>query len=265
MLYQVPGQITRATDHTGHGWSYSQGAIVVAPGGVVSHIKFTGVVYLRGPNETVEASDITDSGADSYAIRLVHANNATIAHNNVHGIGVSPPNGCDSAVRDMDADSDNLTVKNNNVWYCSNPMNNIADGGLIEQNYFHDFGDTGTGPHYEAIQFEQGNGTLMTVRDNTFLNPNGQTASIILSDDEPSGVENNRVITHNLLAGGGYTFYGAGKSSTPSTNITFTNNSFSRLYHRNSGYYGPVAYWTSGNGNIWSGNIWDNTGSRVRP
>jgi hypothetical protein len=262
-LYQVPQQITAPTAQTGHGWTYSNGEIVVPAGGALSNVELTGTVLLEGAGATVEDSDLSDSGADSYVIQLEHASDATIVDNNVHGVGVSAPNGCDSAVRDIYADSDNLTVKNNNVWYCSNPMNNIADGGLIEQNYFHDFGNTGTGPHYEAIQFEQGNGTLMTVQDNTFLNSNSQTAAIILSDDAPSGVESNRVINHNLLAGGGYTFYGAGKSSTPSTIIRFTNNSFSRLYYSDSGFYGPVAYWTTGNGNVWSGNIWDDNGTQV--
>lgn len=262
-LFQVPQQITGPTAQTGQGWTYSNGSITLAPGGVLTNVKFTGVVYLKGSNETVQDSDLTDSGANSYTISLVHAPGATVVSNNIHGTGTAAPGGCDSAVRDIYADSDNLTVKFNNVWFCSNPLNNIADGGLIEQNYFHDFGDTGTGPHYEAMQFEQGNGTLMTVQDNTVLQSHSQTAAIILSDDSPSGVENNRVINHNLLAGGGYTFYGAGKSSTPSTNITFTNNDFSRLYFPQAGYYGPVAYWTVGNGNVWSGNIWDDTGASV--
>jgi hypothetical protein len=213
---------------------------------------------------TVEDSDLEVSGINSYPIQLRHASGVTIVDNNLHGVGVSDPSGCDSGIRDIYGDSDNLTVKNNNVWYCADPMNVIPNGGLIEQNYFHDIGASTSGNHYQDIQLEPGDGHQMIIQDNTFLNEKSQTAAIILSDDV-AGTETNRLIKHNLLAGGDYTFYAGGHLDRPSTRITFTDNSFSRLYYPHAGYYGPVTNWTSGNGNVWSGNIWDDSGAPVAP
>ena len=115
------------------------------------------------------------------------------------------------------------------------------------------------------------NGNLITIKDNTLLNQHtDQTAAIILSNDcnAPCTAlpENNRLITHNLLAGGGYTFYGsASAGAPPSTNITFTNNHFSRIFAPKCGGWGPVTYWDSGRGNVWSGNVWDDTRRSVKP
>ena len=250
---------------TGSGWAYSDGMIhTIRNGAVVKNVTCACGVDVANNGVTVEGSDLKISGINSYPIELRHASNATIVDNNLHGSGVSDPNGCDSGIRDIYGDSDNLTVRDNNVWYCADPMNIISNGGLIERNYFHDIGASTSDNHYQDIQLEPGNGRQLIIRDNTFFNHNRQTAAIILSNDV-GGTETNRVIDHNLLAGGGYAFYAAGHSSSRSTNITFMNNSFSRLYYPNSGYYGPVANWTSGNGNVWSGNIWDNTGASVAP
>ncbi len=142
---------------------------------------------------------------------------------------------------------------------------------MIKQNYAHDIAtDTCAGavscPHYEDIQTEDpGSSTTLTLQDNTFFNQHiDQTAAIILSNDS-GGAENNRVINHNLLAGGGYTFYGSASAEARATNITFTNNHFSRIFSSSSGGYGPVAYWKTGGGNVWSGNVWDGTGQPVSP
>ena len=48
------------------------------------------------------------------------------------------------------------------------------------------------------------------------------------------------------------------------TNIKITNNRFSPLYFSKSGYWGPLAAFNrSGTGNVWSGNVWDNTGAAM--
>jgi hypothetical protein len=171
-------------------------------------------------------------------------------------------------VRDIYADSENITVENNNVWWCSDPMNNITLGGLIEQNYFHDiaFADPASGNHLEDLQTEDpGSSTRLTIQDNTFFEQHtDETAAIILSTDN-GGNENNRFINHNLLAGGGYTFYGGGGPSSASTNIIFTNNHISPIFVSTGGGYGPDTYWTSGGSDVWSGNVWDNTGATWSP
>ena len=262
-LYQVPGQVTGPTSATGSGWSWNahDGYISVGAGGVVRNIRCSCGVWFMADGGTLEDSDVSVSGDSSYAVELRHANNVTIKNNNIHGPVQTPyPRYCDNGIRDIYADSENLTVENNNIWYCASPMNNIANGGLIEQNYMHDNGYGSSDDHTNGIQFEAGSGRLMTVRDNTIFNPLAQTDTIILSNDG-GGVETNRLITHNLLGGGGYCFYGAGGPSLAARNIAFTNNSFSRTYYPTCGSFGPGVYWNPGSGDVWTGNVWDDTGA----
>jgi hypothetical protein len=90
-----------------------------------------------------------------------------------------------------------------------------------------------------------------------------QTDAISLFQD--FGLEANRLIDRNLVAGGGYCLYGGGDGSFGLTsNIKLTNNRFSRLYSPNCGYYGTLAHFDwNGPGNVWSGNVWDDSGATI--
>lgn len=266
-LYRVPQDIAGPNAQTGHGWSWNSqyGYIAVGAGGLLTNVEVKGTVSVQGDDAAVQDSDISVAGANSYAVELRHANNVTIRSNNLHGPVQTPyPDYCDNGIRDIYGDSENLTVKNNNIWYCASGLNNILNGGLIDQNYIHDNGHGSPDDHTNGIQFEAGSAELMTVRDNTIFNPLGQTDAIILSNDY-GGVETNRVIDHNLIGGGGYCFYGAGGPSLMARHIVFTNNHFSRLYHSACGYWGPIANWNPRGGDVLHGNVWDETGSVVTP
>ena len=98
----------------------------------------------------------------------------------------------------------------------------------------------------------------LTLRHNTVLNEHGRRRQ---SPCSPFGTPRDSVIDNNLLAGGGYTVY-AGEDNA--TGIKVTNNRFSRRYYPNGGYWAPRAdYANNGTGNIWTGNIWDDTGATV--
>jgi hypothetical protein len=142
-----------------------------------------------------------------------------------------------------------------------------TDEGLIQDNYLHDFGFYDWGPpdgpdHLNGTTSNAYSGRL-TIRHNTIFNQFGQTDAISLFED--FSPQYDRVITNNLVAGGGYTIYGgANAGGHPTSHIVITNNRFSRLYFRNGGGYGPVAAFDPrGHGNLWSGNIWDDTGLPV--
>src|SRR5262249_24925740 len=108
-------------------------------------------------------------------------------------------------------------------------------------------------------------GELLTIRHNTVLNSMSQTDAISLFED--FGRQYNRIIDDNLVAGGGYTIYGgANAGGAPTSDIRITNNRIPRLYFQNGGTYGPLAAWSgSGSGNVWSGNVWDDSGQPVGP
>jgi hypothetical protein len=273
-LYRVPQDITGATAQTGHDWTWnaSQNAIEpTADNALVTNVTCSNCYfYDHVSGATLQNSDIGTSTYDGLAdVTLFHASNTTIAHSNIHGMGPDTSS-CPDGVRDIYGDSANLTFEYNNVWDCADPLNNILNGGLIKGNYAHDMSNVTSCSgsacrHYEDIQMEDGgDGNTLTIQDNTFFNQQPQTATIILSNDN-GGTENHRVIDHNLLAGGGYCFYGSGGPTAGATNITFTNNHFSRLFYSSCGSFGPDAYWKTGGGNVWSGNVWDDTGASVQP
>ena len=262
-LYQVPGQITAPTANTGSGWSWTGGEIHVAAGGIVKNVQCSSCdVAFVGNGGTLEDSEIEIAGSSNFPVQIRHASNITIDDNNIHGAGQGSSQVCDNGIRDIYGDSENLTIENNNVWWCGSGLNNIVNGGLIQGNYIHDLANPAGSYHVNGMQFEPGSGKLMTVQDNTILNPDGQTDAIMLANDT-SGDESNRVINHNLIAGGGYSFYGAGGSAENVDHVTFENNHFSRMYFSTGGYWGPDAYWSSANGDLWSGNVWDDTGASM--
>lgn len=48
-----------------------------------------------------------------------------------------------------------------------------------------------------------------------------------------------------------------GKAYPTGKNLVWTNNTFQRGSNGKCGYYGPVDNWVGGNGNVWTGNKWD--------
>jgi hypothetical protein len=286
VLQAVPGTCTSPSgpgshcSQTGSGWSYSNGTITPTNGATIKGISFTGDINISGVRTvTVENSDITDYnnlGSDSFIIGLHDASrDIKIQNNNLHGLdAVKPGDGCDDAVRDFAGDSTNVTIANNNIWFCGAPMNNLENGDwAIEDNYVHDFAYSCATrcDHFDGIQFEDhGNDAATAVRDNTILTDFPQTDAIILSTDF-TGPETNREIIHNLLAGGGYSFYGGGPTAT---DITFSGNVLTSIYfgaHSTgdadlAGANGPDAYWNAGgSGNTWSNNVWDDNGTSAGP
>jgi hypothetical protein len=106
--------------------------------------------------------------------------------------------------------------------------------------------------------FFSGGGTTdaLTLRHNTFVNDwkgDGLAACIMLNN--AFGVQSNRTIEDNYLAGGNFTIY-AGQVGPPGTNDVIRNNVFSTQVFPNSGQYAPVRDVADNTGNIWSNNTW---------
>ncbi len=122
--------------------------------------------------------------------------------------------------------------------------------------------------HYECVTDDgtPGATTPLVIKDSTILNPYGQTAAIFLQGYGASIGEVR--IENNLLAGGGYTIYGAqeeGRSPLVGP-VVVTNNRFARClsscpdshgYFEEGGAYHLKAHFNSAL-TTWSGNYWDN-------
>ncbi|WP_206185023.1 hypothetical protein [Thermoactinospora rubra] len=138
-----------------------------------------------------------------------------------------------------------------------------TDQGVIEDNYLHDpvYFD---GDHTDMITTSGGppKGAKLVIRHNTVINTLDQTGAIALFQD--FSVVHDVLVEGNYLAGGGYSLYGGAGKLGKSSNIKIVGNVFSRAVWPKGGYYGPVAYFDmDGPGNVWSGNVWEETGTSV--
>ncbi|QXJ21540.1 hypothetical protein AGRA3207_002401 [Actinomadura graeca] len=156
-----------------------------------------------------------------------------------------------------------LTVRKTHVHTVANGVN--TDHGLIEDSLIDKLKEF-PGDHVTGVQSNAGPaaGLRLVVRHNVVLNPVSQTSAISVYQD--FGRAHDVTIDGNLLSGGGYALYGGKGRFGRSTNIKITRNVFSRAMFKKSGYFGPVtAFERSGTGNVWSGNIWAETGKAVQP
>ena len=95
----------------------------------------------------------------------------------------------------------------------------------------------------------------------------GCTSAIgILSDfsDTTYATFDNNLLNTN----GAYCFYGSGgpQKTYHTSHSSFINNHFGRKFYSTCAGFGPVTYWdVNATGNVWSGNVWDDTGATVPP
>jgi hypothetical protein len=148
-------------------------------------------------------------------------------------------------------------------------IHTVSDGigtnqGLIEDSLIMDLKKFPK-DHVDGIQSNDGPapGTSLVIRHNVILNPISQTSAIALFQD--FGRAHDVTVDNNFLAGGGYALYGGKGNHGRSSNIRITRNAFSRKYFKNAGAFGPVTAFDQGSGNVWSGNVWAETGKPVQP
>ena len=249
-LRRVPQDVS-----SGPGWTWSGSSISAGDNAIVENLIIPGSVEVSGKNVIVRNNQFTVTG-ETWAVATRHAANVTISNNK---IGVTGAPRLMVGIKDIYSDSTGTQIVANDI---SNTSTGVQiDQGLIAGNYIHDLGYK-DGDHLNGITSNQSTGQL-TIRGNTVLNNYSQTDAVSLFQD--FGKQTDRLITGNLLAGGGYTIYGGdNRNYGVTSNIKITNNRFSPTYYANSGYWGAVAYYdNAGTGNEFSGNIWDNNGQTV--
>ncbi|GAB3772271.1 hypothetical protein GCM10027600_31740 [Nocardioides ginsengisegetis] len=253
-LLRVPQDVT-----SGPGWHYDpRGWIEIDGPGAVFDRKQTHLgLDVVAPDVTISNSLILASG-DTIAISLRRAHRVTIRDNEIAGGEALGPERLGVAIKDIFSDTTGIRVLRNEIRYASTGVQ--IDAGLIEDNYIHDLGLV-DGDHVNGTTSNAGV-HLLEIRHNTIFNPYEQTDAVSLFQD--FGPQENRVIADNLLAGGGYTIYGGANPGLGATarDIRVTDNRIARIFFPNGGYYGPVAAWAA-DGNVWEGNIWDDTGAAI--
>jgi hypothetical protein len=253
-LMDVPEDVSR-----GPGWHWDSRGWVEVDGerASFSGYRVNANVDVTGDGVTISNNMIVESG-DGFGVSLRHTRRAVVKHNTI----TSPSATAGRllvAVKNIYGDETGTRVLGNNISHVSTGVQ--IDSGVIKNNYIHDMGYR-PGDHINGVTSDSG-GPLLTIRHNTVLNQIAQTDAVSLFED--FGAQHDRVIDNNLLAGGGYTIYGGANAGGQATrNIKITNNRISRVYYPNGGFYGPAtAFDPNRSGNIWFGNIWDDTGHVV--
>jgi hypothetical protein len=125
--------------------------------------------------------------------------------------------------------------------------------------------------------------STMSLTHNTLINRESQTANLFMD----SGAGNHLTAKNNMFAGGGYSMYVCPKNGCSTATATVTGNTFTRCGHGSE--VGPAGdgSWRCPNGadnyglfprggsygnaanlptqTTWSGNVWDDDGSPVKP
>lgn len=148
------------------------------------------------------------------------------------------------------------TFRRNNIHHCSDGINVAGDNTLIEDNFIHNSAGTADS-HIDAIQADGGFKNL-TIRHNTIINENSQTAGIML--DNYWGPIDNVLIENNVVKGGGFTIYlnEANDQADKVTNVRVLNNRLGKGYW---GYFDVRA--NAGFVPTLSGNVDFTTGAAV--
>jgi hypothetical protein len=254
-LKTVPGQVSSGT-----GWSYNtttKQVNVTGTGAVLSGLSIPCALNITASNVTINDDQVLTGG--TYGITIQHANNLTIENSTVSGLNATSGR-VDYAIDDLYSDATGLVVKNNNVtdWRIGV---NVASG-TVTGNYIHNPGYI-AGDHTDGL-FVSGGTRALTISDNTILDSLTEVDAIFLASVSGSPIA-NKTITGNLLAGGDYAVYAGGGYNLSST-IVITSNRFGQTYYPTSGQFGADFDWqAAGTGNVWSGNVWDNTGATVSP
>lgn len=253
-LQRVPQDVSSGT-----GWHYdSRGWISVDTDGAV----FNG--YSVDANIDVTANNVTISnvrstvGGETFGISLRHTQNVTVRNCEIGPPDIVGRGRLLVAIKDIYGDADGTQILKNNIYHASTGIQVYA--GLVKDNYVHDMGYN-SGDHVNGLTVNGGT-TPMTIQHNTIFNQLSQTDAISLFQD--FGVEANKIIDDNLIAGGGYTIYAGGGDKGVASHIQVTNNRISRIYFPNGGDFGPAtAYEPAAPGNVWSGNVWDDTNAVI--
>ena len=224
-------------------------------GAVISGLYIPYNLDISASNVTVKDDQIVTSGQSSFGVSIRHTSGVTVEDSTISGVNITTGRvGC--GIKDIYGDSTGIQVLNNNIYNAGVGVQ--IESGLIQGNYIHDMGFI-AGDDIDGINSDGGNTGLLTVNHNTILDQLNQTDAVGLFED--FGVQANRVITDNLLAGGSYAIYAGQNTGGPKTsNITITGNRISNIYYPLGGQYGPVAAFNAAT-TTWTGNVWDATGA----
>jgi hypothetical protein len=252
---------------------------ITTAGTVISGLEITGPVTVAAKNVTIKNSRIAISkgGNGSYGLILNNgASNFTIEHSEIVG-PAGESNGLESAVWNHYGNP-GVVARSDYFHHCADCW---EGPGTFEDDYM--VVDAGySGSHNEDIYVC---GAAVDVEHSTLLNLYHQTATVF--GDTASCGGNTFEVKNSLLAGGGFLVYPQANATSATGTMNVSNNRFARCrsgenydkstggtycnsqsgdangYYPYGGFYGVAAYYFGGAGNVWTNNVWDDSGKPV--
>jgi hypothetical protein len=137
----------------------------------------------------------------------------------------------------------------------------LATDMTLQDSYIHGF-VCKQGDHSAGTTANDGGTNIQILRNNVDISTGEQgCASTAIGIDQDFGTYDGVLIKGNLVNGGAYCMYTA--QNQGSTNVHVEDNHFGRKYYPRCGLFGAAAQVASGNGNTFTGNVWDDTGKPV--
>ena len=235
-----------------------------------------------GPTTIREAGTVI-SGVRTSGALTIEAPNVVIRNSHIRGrVYLSPWTNASLLIEDSEIDGSgipasesahlsglsysNITARRVNIHHFGKELQ-VDSNVTVEDSWLHNVRTYGD--HHTEAMMSNG-GSNVTLRGNT-IDSSGDythiTGSVVLLGD--FATIDNVLIEGNRIWGGGYAVYAGSQSGKPyayARNTRFVDNVFVRTDALpNSGYWGPVTAYRSGNGNEWTGNTWEDSGNSVNP
>jgi hypothetical protein len=144
---------------------------------------------------------------------------------------------------------------------------NLGGNVTIQDSYLHDWVYV-SGAHQTAIGSNGGRG-FRIIHNNLICNSGGPGCSAALSFYGDFAPVTDVLVQNNLFnTNGAYCTFAGSTTAKPfprGTQIRYIDNLFGKKYNKGCGLYGPVATWEYYEGNVWSGNRWEDGSGTVLP
>lgn len=241
---------------------------VTVDGTVINALDVTGYIYINANNVTVKNTRIRD-GSLSYAgyqVRVESGHTSVLIEDTeIDGLmktsANNPNDGDGISGRGFTALRDNIHGSPVGIG-----VGDATSQVLVQDTWIHDLYQTALSHNQDFLT--NGSTGGITLRHNTLSNPIDEVSAISLFGD--FAPVQNVTVDNNLLNGGDFGVYGGHDPSKPygtqDANVKFTNNHFGRTFYATCSLFGPVTAFSSASaGNVWSGNVWDDTGVIVPP
>jgi hypothetical protein len=222
---------------------------ISTPGAIIENMDIRGCVDVNASNVIIRKSRINCGSNGETAVYNVNATNLLIEDSELI---------CNKTVGTRALNWRNYTARRVNAHGCDK-IAWAEENVTIEDSYFWDVMNYNStdDPHTVAIQIPAG-GYNIKIRHNRLYGNYVNQSSFGTAAISIGGGTSNILVDSNILAGGGYTLYCDQEAhGGPSTNTTYTNNRFSRIFISTVGGFGP---WTDCTDEYIVGNVYHETG-----